>query len=1065
MSRASYCCAGFRYLFSAFVVTALLTICFAQDASTGAIRGTVVDPVGSRIAGASIALVNTATGFRYSARSDSQGLFAFQLLPPGDYSARASAQGMSPQLTPNIHVDLGATAEVAFNLSVAGVKETVTVSAQPPLIESEPSPTSYLIDERAITGLPLNGRRFTDLALLTPGVTQDPRGLTSGSNGDLAFGGIRGFQSSYLVDGQDYNNAFYSQALGRYRAPYQFSNEVVQEFRVSSNTAGAELGRSGGAVVNVVTKSGSNQWHGSDFYFLRNSAFDASHAFTGFKPHDDQHQFGSTFGGPLRRNRAFFFAGFDQHIFHLPTVVQFVNGSSVVTPVAGAGPATPGDYEASDQSLVFATAAQLTQQGGQYPTQLLGNTAFLKLDFKLAEHNDLSMRLNTSRYWGQNNVFIDPASPLTTYGISDNGVERVNTETGSISLTTGFSDRMVSHLRGQYSRDLQWSTSNSNSPLTKITSILNGTGRSSILPRETRQHRLHVAETLSLEGRRNSWKFGGDALLTWIYDFFPSNFGGEYIFDPIKVNPFTFAPMEGGLQLTSLRAYAHQVPHYYVQNFGSAVTHPDTNEYSAFMQDTIRATNHFALSLGVRYDLQTFTTKGLISNPLWPDSGKVPLDPKNFGPRVGLAYSVGKDRPLVVRAGYGLFYARIPQIYNSAVESRNGLSRNSLYLNNTKYYDHQVFPQYPGPLVNCAPLAPVCEPPASLAQFTKSDISAFSANFRTPEVHQASLSLEKELADRVTGQLSYTFVHGQNLIRARDVNLPPPVNVSYPVYDSTGANFLGSYYDVQSFSTWQMTQSLTCPFPPCINPVARPIPQLGAINVFESEASSVYHGATLSIQRRMTTGLYFRLAYTYAHAIDDGQDVLVTTTSTVQNSYSTKSERGPSVTDQRQRFVFAWIAEPKLVPHWGGLLEKLVDDWKCAGVVTVGSGRPVNVMVSGDPNQDGNGQNDRLPGARRNSLLGPDYATTDLRLTRRLFTRDRWKLDFVAESFNLLNRDNQRVNITDNGLQTDVVQFLETTKRLGFVYFPAHYRVPTSLSRATNAFAPRQLQFALRLTF
>jgi hypothetical protein len=641
----------------------------------------------------------------------------------------------------------------------------------------------------------------------------------------------------------------------------------------------------------------------------------------------------------------------------------------------------------------------------------------------------------------------------------------VNTEAASVSLTSGLSSRLISHLRAQYSRELEWSNSNSTDPLTKITSILNGLGRSSILPRETRQHRLNVAETLSLEGRRNSWKFGEDAMLTWIYDFFPSNSGGEYIFDPIKVNPFTFQPMESGLQLTSLRAYAHQVPHYYLQNFGSAVTHPDTNEYSGFMQDTIRVTDHFGLSLGVRYDLQTFTTKGLASNPLWPDSGKVPLDPKNFGPRVGLAYAMGKDRPLVVRAGYGLFYTRIPQIYNSAVESQNGLSRNSLFLNNTHYYDHLVFPQYPQPLVSCDSLAPSCAIPPSLVQYTQSDISAFAPNFRTPEVHQASLSLQKELSDQVTAQISYTYVHGQNLIRARDVNLPVPVDVSYPVYDPSGNNFLGSYYNVQSFSTWQMTSSLTCPFPPCINPLARPIPQLGAINEFESEASSVYHGATLSIQRRMATGFYFRLAYTYAHAMDDGQDALVTTVSTVQNTYSTKLERGPSVTDQRQRFVLAWIAEPKLVPHWGGLLEKLVDDWKFAGVITVGSGRPVGVMVSGDANQDGNSENDRLPGIGRNSLLGPDYATTDLRMTRSLFAHKRIRLNFIAESFNLLNRDNKQVTVTDNGLQTDVVQFIQSTKKLGFIKFPAYYQVPTTLTRATNAFAPREMQFALRLSF
>ena len=141
--------------------------------------------------------------------------------------------------------------------------------------------------------------------------------------------------------------------------------------------------------------------------------------------------------------------------------------------------------------------------------------------------------------------------------------------------------------------------------------------------------------------------------------------------------------MIGGLELTPLRAYAHQVPHYYVQNFGSAVSHPDTKEYAAFAQDMIRLTDHFDVSLGVRYDLQTFSTKYLKTNPLWPDSGKVPLNPKNFAPRVGLSYSIGDERPLVARIGYGLFYPRLPQIYNSIIETNNGLTPNSIFLNQT----------------------------------------------------------------------------------------------------------------------------------------------------------------------------------------------------------------------------------------------------------------------------------------------------------------------------------------------------------------------------------------------
>ena len=677
----------------------LATAVLAQDTSSGAIRGTVSDSAGARIGAANVVLVNTATNFRYSAASDVSGRFVFDLLAPGEYSARADSPGMSPQTTPRLRVDVGGTTELTFRLAVAGASETVTVSGEPPLIESQPSGISTLIDERAINELPLNGRRYTDLALLTPGVTQDPRGLTSGSN---------------------------------------------------------------------------------------------------------------------------------------------------------------------------------------------------------------------------------------------------------------------------------------------------GFGRSSILPRQTREHRLHLAETLSMDGKRNSWKCGGDVLMTWIYNFFPSLSGGEYIFDPIKVNPFTFEIQEAGLELTPLRAYAHQVPHYYLQSFGPAVTHPDTNEYAGFAQDTIRVSDRLALSLGARYDLQTFTTKGLQANPLWPDAGRVPYNTGNFAPRVGLAYSVGNERPLVIRAGFGIFYTRIPQIYNSAVQSDSGLAGNFLFLNNNNFFDHQVFPQYPNPLVNCAVNATNCQLPSGLAQLEQADVSAFSHNFRTPPVQQASLNVEREMAHRMSVGVSYMYVHGVDLIRARDVNLPPPVNVSYPVYDPSGTNFLGTYYDVDSFSTLQATRSLTCPFPPCVNPRARPIPQLGSINVFESAASSVYHGATLSIRRRMTSGVYFMLAYTFAHAIDDGQDALVAgRPATVQDSYVPDLEKGPSVTDQRQRFVFSFVLLPKPFyrdHEWLGLF---FNNWKAPGVFTYGSGWPVSATVTGDANHDGNNSNDRLPGLSRNSLVGPDYATTDMRLTRRLYAGDR----------------------------------------------------------------------------
>lgn len=1049
------------------VVLAISFTALAQDASTGAIRGTVSDPAGARLVNANVVAVNLATGFRYAVTTRDDGAFDLDLLPPGDYSLRVEGRGMSPHLRPKIHVDLGGAVELDIHLAVAGAKETVTVSGETPLVQTQASEISTVIDERAIGQLPLNGRRYTDLTLLTPGVTQDPRSLTSSSNGDLAFGGIRGYQSSYLVDGNDNNNAFFAQARGRYRAPYQFSNEVVQEFRVSSNSYGAELGRAGGAVVNVVTKSGSNAMHGSLFYYLRHSAFNAQPGFLDFKPDDRQQQFGFTLGGPIKRNKVFFFTGFDQHLFEVPTVVRFLDGSSRIVPVAHSFeyPNIPGDYEPSDRARVMAAATQLNSLAGNFQSRLVGNAGFFKMDVALTPRHYLSARLSTSRYYGVNNVFFDPASPITSYGISDNGEEDVATESINVSLTSALSTRLTSHLRVQFSRDLQESSSNSGYPLTQIYGILDGFGRSSILPRRTNEHRIHVADTLSLTMGRHSFKLGGDLLLTKLDNYFPSLFGGEYIFDNIRVNPFTWEPMTYGLHATALRAYAHNVPRYYIQNFGSAVSHPDTNEYAWFAQDTVRVTNHLALNLGVRYDLQTFNRDGLVTNPLWPESGKVPYQPNNFAPRVGLAYSLGDARPIVIRGGYGLFYTRIPSIYTSAVETDNGLNSFNLFLDNANPADHRLFPTYPNPLVSCALNASTCMPAAALAGKLTTEISSFSPNFVTPRVHQASLSIEREMAERLAIGISYLYVHGEHLIRARDVNLPDPILVQYPVYDPTGTTFLGDFYMVDSFSTWQMTRSLTCPYPPCINPLARPIPQIGAINVFESAATSDYQGFTASVRRQMTSGLYFRAAYTWARALDDGQDALVAgRPSTVENSYS-PSQRAPSVTDQRNRFVLSWIAEPRPFHRNHELLGRLFNDWRFANIVTYGSGRPVDARIFGDANRDDNTYNDRLPGVLRNSFVGPDYATVDFRVTRIFHLSERFRMELIAEAFNLLNRDNLRMEITDDGFNNHAGSFIAMDNSIGTKYFPAYYRTTANFMQPTGAYAPRQVQFALRLTF
>ena len=1052
---------------------------WGQDASTGALRGVVLDAQGAVITNADIVAIRVETGIRYHSATDSAGRFAVDLLPPGQYSARAEAEGMSPQISPVIRVEVGASAQLTFKLRVAGPKESVTVSEAPRMAETDPSSVSALVDERAIKDLPLNGRRFTDLLLLSPGVTQDPRGLTSGSNGDLSYGGIRGYNTSFLVDGGDNNNGFYAQASGRYHAPYQFSDEVIQEFRVQSSGYGAESGRAGGAVVNVVTKSGTNHWHGSTFYHLRDSELGgAAPPFVGFNPSNEQHQFGATIGGPIQHSKTFLFAGYDQHIFNVPAVVEFDNGQTAVVPQVGIYP-TPGDYEicnpaiggpACDQALVMASSAQLSAMGGTFHAKLLGETGFVKLDRVLTPHQYLTARLSASRSYGANNVYFDPGSPITFDSISANGEEDVATESASLSLLSGITPRLTSHLRVQFSRDLEQQFPNTTGTQTSIYSWMQDFGQSSTLPRHTREHRLHMAETLSLSRGRNQWKFGADGMRTWDYDYFPLRFGGEYFYDDISVNPWSlpipFAPMHGGLGLTPLRAWAHNVPRYYEQNFGNPVSHPNSNDYAAFVQDTTRLTPHFSLSLGARYDLQTFSKTGMVGNPFWSQVGKMPLPGTNFAPRAGIGYAIGNDRPLMVRAGFGIFYTRIPQAYQSAVINDNGLSDNFISLDNTVSSQHQVFPSYPNAAVNC-PRGPVsCTIPAAWQQYATSEVAAFAPDFKTPRVQQASLSLQRELAGGVEGTVSYLFVHGVDMIRARDVNLPPPTYYSYPIYDSTGGTFQNAFYNVESFATWQTSYSISCPYPPCINALQRPISQLGAIDQFESAGSSVYNGLTVSLRKRMSGGMYFNLAYTWAHALDNGQDALVAGQPvTVQNSYATKSERGPSVTDQRNRLTISAIEEPHPFTEGQKALGALFNHWKISGIMTYGSGRPANATVSGDPNQDGNTSNDRLSGYRRNAFTGPDYASMDLKVGRMMNLGERLHLELSGDSFNLFNRNNERLVVTDNGFQSTAGQFIKYAQYVGNTYYPSYYQQPTSLMKPTSSFAPRQMQFSMRLNF
>lgn len=1035
---------------------ALSIPCAAQDGSTS-LQGIIEDASGARIASAGIVITDPSRGFRLEAKTDGQGAFNFGMLPPGRYDVTASAPGMATKTSRGVELLVGGVSVVELRLPPAAAVQTVNVVASPVLLDTQSGELSSVVTEMVIDGLPLNGRRFTDLALLSSDVIQDPRGLTSGSNGDLSVGAIRGFQNSFLVDGTDDNNSFFAQARGGYTAPYQFSNEVIQEFRVSKNSYSAELGRSGGAVFNVVTKSGTNDWHGTGFYYLRDRDFDAQQLYAASEPNDMQQQFGGTLGGPIRKDRIFFYAGFDESLATMPSVVQFANGASTIIP-------QPTDYDYTDQALVLAAAQKLNTMSGTYPTTMQGNAGFAKIDFNLSPKQLAFFRVTTSGLTGVNNMFFNPSGPITGYAESSNGTENVQTESVAASLISSWTTRFATNLRVQYSHDDQDFISNSDQPMTKIYGLVEGFGGSTTLPRNTNENKLHIAETMSYDTGRVHWKFGGDFMQAWVYNYNPDLFDGEYYFDNVSVNPFTYAPEEYGEPLSPLRAYAHGVARYYMQNFGDAVSHPNSRNYAAFVQDGIRVTQKFTLNVGVRYDLQTFEPGTLISNPLYPASGKVPTDRTNFAPRLGFAYSVGKKYTTVIRGGAGIFYMPIPAMYVAQVGTDNGIQGSQLFLNLMNPEDAALFPAYPNPLVNCGPGTPVCNLPKSLAGLVTTNISAFAPNFQTPYTEQANVGLEHEFGRSIVATVSYAYVRGVHEIRSLDVNLPTPTYVDYPVYSDNGSVYLGMY-QVASFSTWQTTPSTACPYPPCLNPVQRPDPELGAINSYQSAASSIYNGVTISIRQQMRHGMYFQLGYTLAKATDDGPDALVVgRAGNVQNAYATSDEWGPSVNDQRNRFVAAWVADPKFRLR-NGTLNALANHWKLSSVLTAGSGRPVNATIAGDPNGDGDIYNDRLPGYTRNAFIGPDYMSTDLRVTRTIRCGEHVVWNLMAESFNLFNRLNPVDEISDDGFYNSAGEFVQYSTTVKGTVYPGMFLVNSNFLTPTNAYAPRQVQFALRLSF
>ena len=489
---------------------------FGQSELGGStLNGTVTDPSGAVVAGASVKLTNAQIGFTRTARTNGAGLFDFVRVPVGaGYVLTAEQPGFRLTREEGIRLDVGAVVTLNIALQVGGNTEVVTVAADIPLIETGRSQTATTVNERAVADLPVNGRNFIDFTRLSPGVVTDP---TRG--GDLSFGGQRGPANSLLVDGGESNSLFFGQAVGRtgFR-PYSFSQDAVQEFQVNTNDYPAEIGRAGGGVINVVTKSGTNAVHGTAFEFYRDKSLNAN-TFTNNRGNTDlgianssipkqpyhYNQFGGSLGGPIRKDKLFFFINYDGQRNIAPQVVI----PSIPVPTA--------------------LLPQLGQYLTPYTTGATNDVGLVKIDWNITDRQRFYIRYNINRFTGINYENTSLTAVGTTSSQSHTGDSQVATDNIAMSYSYAINPSVIFDARYTFIRDNEPGVANSNQPEVVIT---NGPvfGRNNFSPRYTNAKTNQGIFTLTVVKGRHTVKFGPDINRVAIANYFPGYFSGSYTF-------------------------------------------------------------------------------------------------------------------------------------------------------------------------------------------------------------------------------------------------------------------------------------------------------------------------------------------------------------------------------------------------------------------------------------------------------------------------------------------------------------------------------------------------------
>ena len=1029
-----------RFSLALVLFTSATVTINAQSSVDGAIKGTVANANKEVVPGADVVVRNTQTNKEVLGHTDDSGGFRITQLEPGTYSVAVNSPGFAPFNSNQVVVEVGRVTTLDIVLNIGPVQGTVEVAAEAPVINTTQQDFSENINQTTIDNVPTNGRRWSNLVMLTPGTSPD------GNFGLVSFRGISGLLNNNTVDGGDNNQAFFSEERGRTRIPYAISQSSIREFQVNTSNYSAEYGRSAGGVVNAVTKSGTNDFHGDLFYFIRDNKLGARNPqsfqtvllpsgatdIVALKPEDRRQQFGGSIGGPIVRDQLFFFFTYDNSRRNFPGLAAFFNPNYLAT----VDRTTLLDRGLTD-TQINSSLSFLNSLTGVVPRRQDQYIILPKIDWKINDAHSLVFTYNRLRADSPAGV---QTPAIVTRGIASFGDDIVNLDFTNVRLTSILSPTVLNEARFQYGRDNESQIPQPPAPGEPTTapdgrspsvSLTGGVtfGTPNFLPRVSfpDETRYQFADTMTVNRGNHTFKFGFD--INRVNDVLDNLFDGNGAFSYNNINDFiiddvnSHSPIPGVTCVRSTRKAGKCYTSSFSQAFGPSRFEFSTTDYNFFVQDDLRVTNRLTLNLGLRYEYQKLP-EPQIPNPLSPPTSQFPADKNNLGPRLGFAYDITGDGKTSVRGGYGIYFGRI---INSTIS--NAITNTGTSEGQTRVFVSQTS--------SSAPVYPNVLPSATAAGVPS--IIVFAENMANPEIHQADLIVERQIARNTVVSASYLMSLGRKLPTFVDVNLPFPTQTR--TFTVVGGDLDGQQFTIPRFS-------------------GRIDSRFGSITEIRSSIKSEYHALVLQANRRFTSGLQFQASYTLSRATDTNQvSQTFTTTNVPANPYDLSSESGYSNFDRRHKFAANAVWSPIVGSDRSAFTRAAFDGWTFAPAVTIFSGLPFTAQA--DNNLTGSsGGGARVPFLTRNGFRAPSQATVDFRLSRRFRFGESVNLELLGEAFNLFNR----VNVTS---VNDTLYSLDSSNpnNLRLIAEP-DFGLPGSTGLNNSFFfRERQIQLGVRFHF